>query len=125
LLFDAIPSKGQALAGLTWFEFERYCGGWLRRHGFDEIARRSIDEGIDITAFKDRAGTAEQWAVQCKHWSNKVGPDVVRELEGARRLRGADWALLITSSAFTPAAITTAQQLRVELVDGDRVRDQE
>lgn len=121
LLFEAIPSKGQALAGLTWFEFERYCGGWLRRHGFDEVSRKSIDEGIDITAFKDRAGYAEQWAVQCKHWSKPVGPDVVRELEGARVLRGADRALLIVTSAFTPGAITTAQQLGIELVDGDRL----
>jgi HJR/Mrr/RecB family endonuclease len=53
---------------------------------------------------------------------NKVGPDVVRELEGARVLRGADRALLITSSAFTPAAIQTARELNIELVDGDGLR---
>ena len=121
LLFDAIPSKGQALSGLTWFEFERYCGGWLRRHGFDEVSRRTVDQGIDITAFKDRAGQAEQWAVQCKHWSRPVGPNVVRELEGARVLRRADRALLMVTSAFTPAAIATAQELGIELVGGDQI----
>lgn len=121
LLFEAIPSKGQALAGLTWFEFERYCGGWLRRHGFDEVFRKPIDQGIDITAFKDRAGNAEEWAVQCKHWSRPVGPDVVRELEGARVLRGADRALLITTSAFTAGAISTAERFGIELVDGDHL----
>ena len=125
LLFEAIPSKGQTLAGLTWFEFERYCGGWLRRHGFDEVSRKSVDQGIDITAFKDRAGKAEQWAVQCKHWSNPIGPDIVRELEGARVLRGADRALLMVTSAFTPGAITTAQQLGIELVDGNHLGEAE
>jgi restriction system protein len=123
LLFDAIPSKGQALGGLSWFNFERYCGGWLRRQGFDEVARKSVDRGVDITAFKDRSGKAEEWSVQCKHWANKVGPDVVRELEGARRLRNADRAMLITSSAFTPAAIQTASELGIVLVDGDQLSD--
>lgn len=121
LLFEAIPSKGKALAGLTWFEFEQYCGGWLRRHGFEEVSRKTYDEGIDITAFKGRGNDAEQWAVQCKHWSKPVGPDVVRELEGARVLRGADRALLIVTSAFTAGAVSTSQQLGIELVDGDQL----
>jgi HJR/Mrr/RecB family endonuclease len=123
LLFDAIPSKGQAVAGLTWFNFERYCGGWLRRNGFDEVSRKAVDRGVDITAFKDLGAQAEEWAIQCKHWSGKVGPDVVRELEGARTLQGADHAMLMTSSAFTPAAIQTAIDLGIELVDGDQLHD--
>jgi hypothetical protein len=43
-------------------------------------------------------------------------------LEGARRLRKADKAMLIISSAFTPAAIETAAELDIELVDGDQLQ---
>jgi len=118
VLFDVVPSKAKALSGLSWFEFELHCTRWLRSVGFDEVARTSIDKGVDITAF-EKGSQPSMWVIQCKHWTKKVGPDVVRELEGARVLRNADRAMLIVSSAFTPAAIETATQLRIDLIDGD------
>jgi hypothetical protein len=121
VLFDVMPSKGKVLEDLNWFEFEAHCGQWLREEGFEEIARASVDNGVDITAFSTVAGEPVQWIIQCKHWTYKVGPSVVRELEGARRLRRADRAILIASSAFTPAAIQTARDLGIDLVDGDRL----
>jgi|GEM_PF-4029278 len=36
-LFDILPSKGKAIAGLSWFAFEAFCGDWLRNNGFDEV----------------------------------------------------------------------------------------
>jgi HJR/Mrr/RecB family endonuclease len=118
VLFDVVPSKAKALSGLSWFEFEQHCTRWLRSRGFDEVGRTSIDRGVDITAI---SGTDQplKWVVQCKHWTKKVGPDVVRELEGARALRKADRAMLIISSAFTSAAVETASQLDIDLIDGD------
>jgi hypothetical protein len=118
VLFDVVPSKAKALSGLSWFEFEQHCTHWLRSRGFDEVARTSIDRGVDITAI----GGADQplnWAIQCKHWTKKVGPEVVRDLEGSRILRKADRAMLIVSSAFTSAAVETASQLNIDLIDGD------
>jgi hypothetical protein len=118
VLFDVVPSKARALSGLSWFEFEQHCSRWLRGRGFDEVARTSVDRGVDITAISGNDQPLK-WAIQCKHWTKKVGPDVVRELEGARILRKADRAMLIVSSAFTQAAITTASELGIELRDGD------
>jgi hypothetical protein len=119
ILFDIIPSKGRVLDELTWFEFEDFCTSWLKSSGFEEAARASRDKGVDITAFSTEERETIVWAVQCKHWSKKVGPNVVRELEGARKSRDADRAMLIVSSAFTPAAIQTANELGIRLVDGD------
>jgi hypothetical protein len=107
----------------AWWSRQLSTPFWLRRHGFDEVSRKAVDRGVDITAFKDRSAEAEEWAIQCKHWAGKVGPDVVRELEGARRLQGADRAMLMTSSAFTPSAIQTALDLGIDLVDGDQLHD--
>jgi Restriction endonuclease len=118
LIFDMLPSKGQALTDLSWFDFEGFCARWLRDHGFEEVGRTAFDNGVDITAFKGSI----QWVVQCKHWKAKVGPDIVRELEGARKLRAGDRAMLVTSSAFTPAAIETAKLLNIIIVDGDQLK---
>ncbi len=117
VLFDVIPSKAQVLSGLSWFEFEQHCTRWLSSMGFDEVARASVDQGVDITALKG-SGPLQKWVIQCKHWKKKIGPEIVRELEGARTLRRADRAMLIASSAFTAGAIETADQLGIELVDG-------
>jgi len=122
LLFDVVPSKGQALSELSWFGFEKFCASWLRERGFDEVSRAVVDRGVDITALKDHSGVTEEWVIQCKHWKDKVGPHVVRELEGAKKLRSADHAILITSSAFTVEAINTAKELKIELVDGDQLQ---
>ena len=121
VLFDVVPSKSQVFTGLNWFQFEVYCSRWLKSNGFDEVARTAIDNGIDITAFS-KTTPPEQWVVQCKHWKLKVGPEIVRELEGARILRKADRAMLITSSAFSSKSIDTAMQLNIGLVDGDRLK---
>ena len=120
-LFDIIPSKGKVLAELSWLDFERYCGVWLKENGFDSVVRKPVDRGVDITAFKTKSDSFEEWSIQCKHWSVKVGPEVIRELAGAKQLHNADRAMLITSSAFTSGAISTAAEFGIELVDGDRL----
>jgi hypothetical protein len=51
-LFEVLPSKGKELATLSWFQFEHYCGVWLRSNGYDEVHRTVIDNGLDISAIK-------------------------------------------------------------------------
>lgn len=121
-LFRTVPTKGRQFDGLNWFEFEDLCSHWLRDQGFEEVRRTVIDQGIDITAIRLDSNDTEEWVIQCKHWQAKVGPVVVRELEGARKLRNAHRAMLIVSSALTHGAIAVAVQLDVTFVDGDRIR---
>ena len=116
-LFDTIPFEKQSSSGLSWFAFERLCAHELRRQGFEELTRQGGDRGTDIYCVKESGGETETWVVQCKHWSKKVGPEIVRELHGAQALRGADRSLLITSSAFTLGAIETARELGINLID--------
>ena len=119
-LFDGIPDRhGKALSELSWFAFEKHCERMLAERGWKIIQKavaRGGDQGIDILAMRQTG--SDQWeevVVQCKHWDKVVGPNVVRELEGARTLQKASGALLAASSAFTSAAIQTAQALGVEL----------
>jgi restriction system protein len=119
-LFEGIPdAHGKALPGLSWFEFERHCEKMLAARGWIIIKKsvaRGGDQGIDILAMRRKQmDDWEEVVVQCKHWENTIGPSVVRELEGTRTLRKASGALLMASSAFTSAAIKTAQELGIDL----------
>lgn len=115
-LFDTIPFEGQSHGNLSWFAFERMCAHALKRRGLEELTRIGGDRGADLYCSKSIGKQIETWVVQCKHWSRKVGPEVIRELHGARALRDADRALLVSSSAFTDGAIQTAHELGIDLV---------
>jgi hypothetical protein len=119
-LFEGVPdTHGKALSGLSWFAFERHCERILAARGWtiiNKLPSRGGDQGIDILAMRRNSGDAwEEVVVQCKHWEKAVGPNVVRELEGARVLKKASSALLIISSVFTSTAIRTAKDLGIEL----------
>jgi HJR/Mrr/RecB family endonuclease len=73
------------------------------------------DHGIDIVVSKaDRLAI-----VQCKFWdpSRAVGPNIIRDLIGARAAVGKIVeALLITSSRLTEGAIKLAEETGVKFV---------
>lgn len=120
-LFDTTVVQTRTHGELNWFGFERLCSAWLRRQGFEELARKGGDRGADIYCSRQRGDALEFWVVQCKHVRDKVGPEVIREVHGAAALRKADRAMVITSSAFTSGAIETARELGVLLADGDEI----
>lgn len=111
----------------AWFEFEKDCARLLQGRGMRVIhqaANRDGDGGIDLFATDE---TGQAFVVQCKCWSSHrtVGPEVVRELEGAIRLASAGSAnlsrgILVTTSTFTSGAVTAAGALGFELIDGAR-----
>lgn len=110
----------------AWFEFEKDCARLLRSRGLEVIhraAQRDGDGGMDLYAVEPGG---QSWVVQCKCWSahRPVGPDVVRELEGAIRLAdkgttGTSRGMIITTSSFTSGAVETAAALDFELISGE------
>jgi hypothetical protein len=101
-LFDAVPgNRSRPLDTMSWFDFERRCETWVRDQGWT-VVRKVGDNGIDVLALRTTPeGEPEEVIVQAKHWRALVGPDVVRELAGARQQRGAGIAILVVSSGFT------------------------
>lgn len=109
-----------------WFEFERDCARMLSGRGMrvaHQAARRDGDGGVDLFAV-DADG--KSWIVQCKCWASHrpVGPDVIRELEGAIRLadKGSSSrsrGIVITTSTFTARASADAAALGFELINGE------
>ncbi|REG49087.1 restriction endonuclease [Paraburkholderia sp. BL6669N2] len=124
MLFEQID---QAPAGTrpAWFDFEKDCARILRARGMRVIhqgAQRDGDGGVDLFAVD---GEDQSWVVQCKCWATHrpVGPEVLRELQGAISLtdKGAKQpskGMVITTSIFTSGAVSTGAELGFELVDG-------
>jgi restriction endonuclease Mrr len=109
-----------------WFEFERDCARLMRSRNLNVIhqsAERNIDGGVDLFA---ESSSGQTYIVQCKCWAahRRVGPEVIRELEGAIRYAdmgssGESKGVVITTSCFTSGAIEVGMALGYELIDGE------
>lgn len=124
LLYGERVQSSNSLQKPDWFEFERDVAKMLKKHQFEIIGTSrpgTGDSGIDITAHKKVNDTIEVWLIQCKCYSNKVGPNHIRELAGAVSLYGSNAkGMLVTTSYFTKDALTQAIAANIKLMDGKR-----
>ena len=60
-------------------------------------------------------------AVQCKRYKKSVGPETLRELAGSKELHKCESALLVTTTSLTAAAQQTAEQLNIDVIDGNHL----
>lgn len=87
--------------------------GWSRVR----VKGGSGDRGVDIVG-TDPEGA--RTVVQCKRFAPTlaVGSPVVQAVLGAQSIEGADRAMVVTTSYFTPSARQLAALMDVRLVDG-------
>lgn len=86
---------------------------------------RSGDGGIDGIINEDRLGLDAIY-VQAKRWEGSVGEGPIRDFKGALDAKGAEKGVFITTSSFTPAALTaakTSRSYKIVLIDGARLAD--
>jgi restriction system protein len=126
--------EGSGLSGnlpsidaLSGIEFEALIGQLLQRMGFQvQMTKASGDGGIDIIAVLAKPIVGGRYVIQCKRLATGsfVSAPVVREFYGALTAdREAIKGLLITTSGFTAQARDFADGLRLELIDGDHLRN--
>jgi hypothetical protein len=128
MIFEVV-NKAPAGTRPAWFDFEKDCARLLTAQGMRVIhqaAMRDGDGGVDLYAVD---ALEQSWVVQCKCWAahRAVGPDVVRELQGAIQLadKGASSVskgMIITTSTFTDGASVSAAELGFLLIDGVLLR---
>ena len=101
---------------MTGWEFESWCAGWLKKHGFYnvKVTSGSGDYGADVICSKN----GETYAVQCKKYSGKVPYRAVEEVVCAKNYYGTDRAMIFTNSELTPQAEGAAKKLGVIVYDG-------
>ena len=118
----------KALLNMSPQAFERLCQRLLRESGFIEVkvTGRSGDGGIDGHGIIRLAGLIGFPVLfQCKRYSGKVGPNVVRDFRGAMVGR-ADKGLILTTGGFTREADAEATREGappIDLIDGELLMD--
>lgn len=112
---------------LSGFEFEKTMASVFRKQGYEnvQVSRKTADEGRDITmeesAIDGRTGAV---VVECKH-TDVVGRPVVQKLDSAvstYEYDGPKRGLIVTTGRFTKPAREYADNVGIELMDGNDLR---
>ncbi len=100
-------------------EFEHYCADVLREMKWEaRVTQASGDQGVDIVADKRRM----RIVIQCKKYSKPVGNRAVQEIVAAIAHEGAQRGVVVTTSAYTPAAEKLAASNQVLLLHHAELR---
>ena len=110
----------QDIKDVPWQEFEHLTVAYYRERSYhvDHTGKAGPDGGIDLDMRKDR----KRILVQCKRYNGRsIGVQAVREFFGVVISQGADKGIFITTSDFTPEAMTFGlSQASLELIPGNR-----
>lgn len=110
----------QDIQDVPWQEFEHLTAAYYRERGYhvDHTGKAGPDGGIDLDMRKDR----QRILVQCKRYTGRsIGVQAIREFFGVVISQGADKGIFITTSDFTPEAMTFGlSQASLELIPGNR-----
>tara|TARA_R110000796_G_scaffold121157_1_gene235298 strand:+ start:776 stop:3229 length:2454 start_codon:yes stop_codon:yes gene_type:complete len=122
---DHESHKAASIKELSPAGFEERMSKYMGKKGWDIIERDNYDGGIDIRGLKEFPdGVIKKLIVQCKHQRKPIGPDVIRELIGAKEVEDDGYEkvmMVITSSRFTPGSMEVAKKHNVQLIDGDKL----
>ena len=97
-------------------DFEKLCAKLFESMGYRyKLTPPTNDGGYDILLSKN----GEKILVECKCYSpdNKIGRPKIQKLVGANQLICADRMLFITTSDYSAAAVTYAENAGVELIN--------
>jgi hypothetical protein len=100
--------------------FEELIAALFEHHGFRQTwIGKTGDGGVDIIAIQDSTLSPTLHLIQCKRYKNKVSIASVRELFGVKADRGANKAVLVTTSSFTKSAREFAERncWEIQLID--------
>jgi hypothetical protein len=112
------PSGEIDFDSMNGFEFERFLGDLFKKMGYIVMnTKLSGDQGADLVV--ERFG--EKTAIQAKCYSGTVGNTAIQEVVAAKNHYGCHKTLVITTSYFTPSAMSLANSNNVELWDRNKL----
>jgi restriction system protein len=115
----AVPTGLAAYMAADPDQFEQQTAALCRRDGCRDI--RVVGGAGDLAA--DVLATTpggKKILIQCKRYAthNKVGSDHVQRVNGTYRdIHGCTQAAIVTTSSYTPAAISLARRVNIRLYD--------
>lgn len=118
-LNDTVYNLRQQICDMTPREFELFVGEIFKKLGYSDVrvTKPTRDGGYDLECYDDSKGTSTYIIGQCKHYSDKVGIDTIREMAFVQSEKRANQAIVITSSTFTREAKKLAADHHIALWD--------
>lgn len=95
--------------------YEHQVAKKLSRIGYHgvKVTKATGDFGADVIATK----RGVKYAIQCKHYTGKVGVNAVQQALSGKEYYKCNKAMVITNSTFTPAAVKLAKSTGVILME--------
>ena len=108
------------LFDVGWRGFECLTERLYHAMGYDtELTPPRKDGGRDVIARKGAVASREHVLVECKLYSDPIGVETVRTLQGVVADAKATKGVLVTASTFTDDAREWADRNPLELINGD------
>ncbi|TDM04985.1 MAG: hypothetical protein C4K60_21435 [Ideonella sp. MAG2] len=108
------------LNGMSWISFEKLISEAFRQRRFAVLANGDIPGGDQVDMVLRKGG--ETHLVLCKHWrAERVGVQVLRDLQLTMSGRSAASAYVLTAGRFSDDARAFAKASSIHLVDGPRL----
>lgn len=118
---ESIRKEPQKLANLSGSDFERLLYRLFEAAGYKvELIGKSGDQGEDLIANREGERTLVQ--AKCyRDWS--TGNSAVQQVGTAMKYYDCTRAMVITTSYFTPEAISLAKANNIELITKERLQE--
>jgi HJR/Mrr/RecB family endonuclease len=108
---------------ITPRQLEEVVAELLAGFGYEvELTKRTRDHGRDVIAIRHSNIKDDKYLIECKHWKDSVGVDVVREVLGVGVVEPHSGLIIVSTSGFTRDArvIADREQVRWTLSLKDR-----
>lgn len=103
-------------------DFEHLVERLYSHMGYEtELTPAQKDGGRDVIAWKADTGERERLLIECKRYSDVIGVEIVRNLNGVVADEKANKGVLVSSARFTEDAYTFANRNPLELIDGSEL----
>jgi len=97
--------------------------GYDVKHNVKLIGRSGVEHQIDVYAEYKAPLHTSRIVIECKSYDKPIDKDIVMKLIHEVEDLGVDRGILVTTSYFTPDAISTASGYNIDLWDGAKLRE--
>jgi len=120
----AVKARREELEKMDPFEFEDLCARLVKWHGMQIIqTKRTGDHGVDFYARDSKTRFREGLYIFQVKRTDKVGPEIVQQLESVIRAEDAIKGIIMTTGRFTRWAKKEAESRpAIQLIDGFELR---
>ncbi len=119
--YEKAYEKGVELEKLITRLFE--AKGYYAKHNALLVGRSGVKHQIDVYAEYKAPLHTSRIIVECKAYDKPVNKDIVMKLISEVNDLGVDRGILVTTSYFTPDAVSTASGYNIDLWDQAKLRE--